>query len=302
MLVTHDFGGEQSSEVIDLRNPDNVCASFADAGPRQFPYGALLQKSLPVVCGGYSNQDCVVIGRDTSTPLVDLTFPRPESASVLIDDSTLWITGAEWGEGLGNSEFVTIESDGSAQSILGPDLPMQVFGHCMAKIDDNTYFLSGGYRLDTDSIATKATFFYDMTSETWTRGPDMIERRAHHSCEVFMNPATNNLNIVLMGGYDYETQTTLEQTELLDLDGGAHGWTYGPRVPQAVRNPASVSLGKSVVLIGGLLGSELSSSDQLNELVCDADSWCSWVTLEQTLKHPRWGHVAMLIPDDLAGC
>ena len=301
MLVTHDFGGEQSSEVIDLRNPDNVCASFADAGPRQFPYGALLQKSLPVVCGGYSNQDCVVIGRDTSTPLVDLTFPRPESASVLIDDSTLWITGAEWGEGLGNSEFVTIESDGSAQSILGPDLPMQVFGHCMAKIDDNTYFLSGGYRLDTDSIATKATFFYDMTSETWTRGPNMIESRAHHSCEVFMNPATNNLNIVLMGGYDYETQTTLEQTELLDLDGGAHGWTYGPRVPQAVRNPASVSLGKSVVLIGGLLGSELSSSDQLNELVCDADS-CSWVTLEQTLKHPRWGHVAMLIPDDLAGC
>ena len=302
MLVTHDFGGEQSSEVIDLRNPDNVCASFADAGPRQFPYGALLQKSLPVVCGGYSNQDCVVIGRDTSTPLVDLTFPRPESASVLIDDSTLWITGAEWGEGLGNSEFVTIESDGSAQSILGPDLPMQVFGHCMAKIDDNTYFLSGGYRLDTDSIATKATFFYDMTSETWTRGPNMIESRAHHSCEVFMNPATNHLNIVLMGGYDYDTQTTLEQTELLDLDGGAHGWTYGPRVPQAVRNPASVSLGKSVVLIGGLLGSELSSSDQLNELVCDADSWCSWVTLEQTLKHPRWGHVAMLIPDDLAGC
>ena len=286
MLVTHDFGGEQSSEVIDLRNPDNVCASFADAGPRQFPYGALLQKSLPVVCGGYSNQDCVVIGRDTSTPLVDLTFPRPESASVLIDDSTLWITGAEWGEGLGNSEFVTIESDGSAQSILGPDLPMQVFGHCMAKIDDNTYFLSGGYRLDTDSIATKATFFYDMTSETWTRGPDMIERRAHHSCEVFMNPATNNLNIVLMGGYDYETQTTLEQTELLDLDGGANGWTYGPSVPQAVRNPASVSLGNSVVLIGGLLGSELSSSDQLNELVCDADS-CSWMTLEQTLKHPR---------------
>ena len=301
MLVTHDFGGEQSSEVLDLRNPDNVCASFAYAGPRQFPYGALLQKSLPVVCGGYSNQDCVVIGRDTSTPLVDLTFPRPESASVLIDDSTLWITGAEWGEGLGNSEFVTIESDGSAQSILGPDLPMQVFGHCMAKIDDNTYFLSGGYRLDTDSIATKATFFYDMTSETWTRGPDMIERRAHHSCEVFMNPATNNLNIVLMGGYDYETQTTLEQTELLDLDGGANGWTYGPSVPQAVRNPASVSLGKSVVLIGGLLGSELSSSDQLNELICDADS-CSWVTLEQTLKHPRWGHVAMLIPDDLAGC
>ena len=122
------------------------------------------------------------------------------------------------------------------------------------------------------------------------------------TCEVFMNPATNNLNIVLMGGYDYETQTTLEQTELLDLDGGANGWTYGPSVPQAVRNPASVSLGNSVVLIGGLLGSELSSSDQLNELVCDADSWCSWVTLEQTLKHPRWGHVAMLIPDDLAGC
>ena len=302
MLVTHDFGGEQSSEVIDLRNPDNVCASFADAGPRQFPYGALLQKSLPVVCGGYSNQDCVVIGRDTSTPLVDLTFPRPESASVLIDDSTLWITGAEWGEGLGNSEFVTIESDGSAQSILGPDLPMQVFGHCMAKIDDNTYFLSGGYRLDTDSIATKATFFYDMTSETWTTGPNMIESRAHHSCEVFMNPATNHLNIVLMGGYDYDFQTTLVQTELLDMDGGANGWTYGPRVPQAVRNPASVSLGNSVVLIGGLLGSELSSSDQLNELVCDADSWCSWVTLEQTLKHPRWGHVAMLIPDDLAGC
>ena len=165
--------------------------------------------------------------------------------------------------------------------------------------DENTYFIAGGYRFDTESVATKATFFYDMATDTWTEGPDMLEQRAHHRCEVFMNPATNSMNIILMGGYDYETQTSLDSTELWDLNGGTE-WTYGPKVPMAVRNPASVSLGESVVLIGGM-GPDESLSDQLNELVC-GDDGCFWVTLEQSMKHPRWGHVAMLIPDDLAGC
>ena len=303
VLITHDFGGEQSSEVIDLRNADNVCGSFDDVDTfRQVPFGALMQKSLPVVCGGYSppTHNCVIVGKEMTTPLIDFILPRPESGFVLINESTLWITGAEWGEGASNSEYITVGSDGSAQAMLGPEIPLEIFGHCMVKVDEHTFFMTGG-RVYSDHTEAR-TYFYDMVSRTWTLGPDMNQPRAHHRCEVFRNPATNSLNIIVMGGYDYEHQTELDSVELLDLDAGFWSWTLGPPLPVAVTYASSVSLGDSVISIGGEISNEEGSSDQLHELICTEENGCFWETLPQTLKYPRWGHVAMLIPDDLAGC
>ena len=94
----------------------------------------------------------------------------------------------------------------------------------------------------------------------------------------------------------------MDSVELLDLDAGFWSWTLGPPLPMAITYATSVSLGVSVICIGGEISNEEGSSDQLHELICIEENGCFWETLPQTLKYPRWGHVAMLIPDDLAGC
>ena len=170
----------------------------------------------------------------------------------------------------------------------------------MAKIDENTYFLAGGYRSDTSPPGpSKATFFYDMTTKVWTEGPQMQISRSNLGCEVFMNKATNSKNIVLIGGYDYEFTTNVAISELLDLNGGTE-WTFGPKMYKPLGGLASVSLGDSVIAIGGMVNNDIFADD-ISELVCD-ENGCTWELLEQKLEVPRAGIVAMLIPDELAEC
>ena len=79
-----------------------------------------MQNKYPVVCGGFQTPtDCIVIGKDSIEPLVVLNQQRPASGSVLVDENTLWITGAEWGQGQANSEFVVMDESGKATSRMG---------------------------------------------------------------------------------------------------------------------------------------------------------------------------------------
>ena len=79
-----------------------------------------MQNKYPVVCGGFQTPtDCIVIGKDKVEPLVVLNQQRPASASVLVDENTLWITGAEWGQGQANSEFVVMDETGKATARMG---------------------------------------------------------------------------------------------------------------------------------------------------------------------------------------
>ena len=70
LLVTTGYPRNISyhSEVIDLINPNNSCKSLSD-----FPvhingaYGGLLNKTLPIICGGWnvknSQSHCYIIGQ-----------------------------------------------------------------------------------------------------------------------------------------------------------------------------------------------------------------------------------------------
>ena len=79
-----------------------------------------MQNKLPIICGGYgSPTDCVVVGKDKIEPFVTFNLPRPASASVSVDENTIWVTGAEWGDGKGNSEYVVINENGVAEAIMG---------------------------------------------------------------------------------------------------------------------------------------------------------------------------------------
>ena len=86
---------------------------------------------------------------------------------------------------------------------------------------------------------------------------------------------------------------------MLDLHGGTK-WNYGPQTSLPLAYLASVNMDNSIITLGGMVGNTWLAND-INQLVCD-EVTCWWVILQQTLNVPKAGTVAMLIPDDVAGC
>ena len=91
------------SEVIDIIDPKNKCHPLKNF-PIQasFATGGLLQNKAPVICGGYtgnikdSNLKCFIIDKSmSSNHSIDLLYERTGSASVVLNNSQLWITGGD---------------------------------------------------------------------------------------------------------------------------------------------------------------------------------------------------------------
>ena len=91
------------SEVIDLIDPKNKCHPLKNF-PIQasFATGGLLQNKTPVICGGFTgnkddNLKCFIIDKSISgsNHSIDLIYERTGSASVVLNNSQLWITGGD---------------------------------------------------------------------------------------------------------------------------------------------------------------------------------------------------------------
>ena len=117
----------QHTEVIDLANPDSKCDPLPDYPIQIFgATGGLLQDTSPIVCGGFDGSDlgrisqCYIIDGNETLQTIDLNIYRWNSASVLLDKNTLWITGGyEFESVLYSTEFVKLDQ---STAIAGPDL------------------------------------------------------------------------------------------------------------------------------------------------------------------------------------
>ena len=63
----------------------------------------------------------------------------------------------------------------------GPDLPRAVWAHCLVKIDTTHVMMIGGDN-DKDGYTGTDTFTIDFSTEIWTDGPPMINKRSVHAC------------------------------------------------------------------------------------------------------------------------
>lgn len=87
-------GLSETVEVIDLQDPDRVCAPLADLPAEYFRGQGAFYQSQPLVCGG-DNDNC--IGYDESSrnwsTIIDLSLGRKSAGGVLVDEDRFWITG-----------------------------------------------------------------------------------------------------------------------------------------------------------------------------------------------------------------
>ena len=138
------------AEVIDLKNLDNECKMKSFSSTEVFgATGGLLNGDLPIICGGIQGKStCHGIGNPSL--MTSLTEERSFSASVLLqNDSELWITGGYNNDIPSDTTEIVFSIWDSIFSIPGPKLPIPLYGHCLVKINEESFMVIGNV---TDAI------------------------------------------------------------------------------------------------------------------------------------------------------
>ena len=89
-------------------------------------------------------------------------------------------------------------------------------------LDNNTVFFAGGADgVRGNRTSYCATYFLDLTTKTWTQGPDMTHCRYYHTCSMITNATSGDREIVVVGGWDEQRQDHckyIQEVEIFDLD------------------------------------------------------------------------------------
>ena len=137
---------EKTIEMIDLSISGNYhCPQWVN-----YPiaiHGAIggLLEGIPIICGGtnlaYTSNKCYKITSKNSYQNVTMSTSRSNAAGVVINGSTLWITGGKDhnANALLSSEFIQLNG-----TMQGPKLPIPLVGHTMVNIDNDLTMVMGG--------------------------------------------------------------------------------------------------------------------------------------------------------------
>ena len=233
-LVASQFlviGGEdqKQNDVIDLANFRLTCTSpvFGELElERQFAMGGLINET-PILCGGKTSNDdifdtCIVYGHNKT--LIKMKAARSGAASVILNDTTLWIMGGNTGSikrfgfrRLRSTELITLDG---ATSIKVPALPKELSYSCAVKYNESTIYLIGGSSDDSkrQNNVWISNILLDAGSSSWTEGPSMNNGRGGHGCILFHHGKRSY--IVVAGGDD-----SFKSVEILDLK--TNRWVQG---------------------------------------------------------------------------
>jgi hypothetical protein len=228
LVTTGRIRGSKKMKIMDLKDPTNVCqpSFLADYQIDNVggASGGLLTNNNALICGGMDRtdgeilDDCFSINHNGIRKTARLSQPRFDAASVVWNSTTLWMTGSLAGSGRTKStEFVQLTG-----TTPGPNLPIEVFGHCLVSLNDTTALLIGG--ILQDRTRSKATFFYNTDHKTWTVGPSLILGRSSHSCALFKSPQHGHTDTVIVTG-GYISRYLAASTEFLNLE--SNSWESG---------------------------------------------------------------------------
>ena len=173
VLITTGYSWETDSkvddtEIIDIQFPQRTCEAPDFPNAASGAIGGLVNSEVPMICDA---KECYKL---TSQGFEFITTPSNRaSAGVAIQDK-LWLTDQAY------SEFITL----TGEKTPGPPMPNPgVSDQCMVKIDERTIMMIGGF--DSPKVqSTNETYFLDIETGTWSRGPDMLIGRAFMGCGI----------------------------------------------------------------------------------------------------------------------
>lgn len=292
-----------TTEIIDLSTPYKSCKDWPDFPIQVYgASGSLINEQEMVICGGNTVgvidakvTDCFKLGSEERKPIGELELSRYEGASLSIPNG-LWIMG-------GSSKRLTNETEMiflNGTSLPGPELPNHVWLHCVTFIDSSRAMLIAGQQGDDTYPNSARTFIYDFVTGQWSNGTDLILGRSDHACGTFYSSFHGSNIVAAIGGFTNEYRLT-NSTELMKVEEWGQlnstdlQWMQGPDLPldlccmAAVTNPT----GDGLLIVGGDSNAE-GFEARIHELTCAFSTGCSWKTLNQVMKVPRYRHLAFI--------
>ena len=154
---------------------------------------------------------------------VSLDTARQYATSVRISDEEWWIAGGS------NYRHETLDSSliyAGGKFYPGPKLPYATRGMCGVKVNITHILVAGGESVSSSIEAHRAdAYLLNWVTKTWTKLPDMKERRVHHACGVA------NGRVVVIGSSD-RGNFSRRTGEIHEPGQGR--WYAGPELPDLV--------------------------------------------------------------------
>ena len=159
------FGFDPSrdtSEILDLVDSTLSCQHLAPF-PKEMrgPTGGLVD-GVPLICGGSESSDinsvsdeCYIISKLTTSLVAIMKEKRVYAASVVLNDTKLWVMGGKDSFSFSSSEYIKL----SFGSTPGPELPSAVHGHAVVAWNSSFFMLIGGH--------TSKTFYYQESPKSY---------------------------------------------------------------------------------------------------------------------------------------
>ena len=209
-----------SSEIVDLTiKGGNQCNNWPDIPWTSYTSTAGLIGNTPMMCGHYG---CYSLDKTKQPLLMHLPPNRVSAASIVLNGTTLWITGGyiEILNKLASTEFVT-----TTGTLEGPDMPIDLMEHVIVAINSTCSMVIGGWSDEyrqhyTDAGYTALTFYYDHAKDIWINGPGLKKERDRHAAGFVIDGYTNDKHLIVTGG---NQDGFLDSTEMLQ----ENVWTQG---------------------------------------------------------------------------
>ena len=181
----------------------------------------------PTICGGLDKRRekrCFVYKQHQWIPFPNLKTSRQYASAIEVNIHETLIIG---GEDENRNDLKSTELITSFGSEAGKNFPLYIHSHCSFKINSTHGLVTGG---NQDRSVTASTWYVELFTSTFTRGPKMKLKRMGHGCATFHHGSKTYG--IASGGSLYPNH--LKSTEFIDLDQDSPTWTEGKQEKKIV--------------------------------------------------------------------
>ena len=321
VLVATGFSKE--TEIIDLENPDFVCAKEGSTTKlKQFPVdiwsatGGLIRQK-PMICGGkiwttvYEksfSQACYALQEIGSWKEEEATLSKGRmmygSGSVVLNNEL--VIGGGWDlDGMSTSIEVIGGRRNKARTLENIELPIETYGSCIVPWDADTFMVIGGNLNEAGGnprYSQRGTYFINIKDETMTNGPDLINARYRHGCSEMI--VDGEEFIVVTGGHGMaywgSTQNSTEYLSKANFEDV--GWQEGAQLPVHIFNHQQMVTSPDKQFVYTIGNGHRAYNKDIYKYTCPNNDikQCVWTKAKTKLKYGRERLVAFGIPNSLA--
>ena len=149
---------------------------------------------------------------------------RERTSGIVLNypSKSLWITGGlsrvNAGKGHSSSEFIYLNKPAEK----GPDLPFEIYSHCMIKYNDSVVFIIGGDLDEVYGSSSSKTWIIDPTNNFNVRdGPSLSEGKIAMACGKM---TIDGKTWLVVGPYTHSGANHLDLLDPLNVN---QGWLKG---------------------------------------------------------------------------